>query len=93
MACSPGPMGGLGFVSPHAQFAASVITKNPQHIIAELFALAQSQGPEGIAKMEEMQRFTGVDIRLDIAASLGSEETFAMDGPWSRFLPGRRSSR
>ena len=55
----PGPMGGLGFVSPHAQFAASVITKNPQDMIAELFALAQAHGPDGIAKMEEIQRLTG----------------------------------
>ena len=74
-------MGGLGFVSPHAQFAASVITKNPQDIIAELFALAQAHGPDGIAKIEEMQRLTGVDLKLDIAASLGSEATFAIDGP------------
>lgn len=77
----PGPMGGLGFVSPHAQFAASVITKNPQDIIAELFALAQAHGPDGIAKIEEIQRLTGVDLKLDIAASLGSEATFAIDGP------------
>jgi hypothetical protein len=74
-------MGGLGFVSPHAQFAASVITKNPQDIIAELFALAQAHGPDGIAEIEEMQRRTGVDLKLDIAASLGSEATFAIDGP------------
>ena len=47
---APGPMGGLGFVSPQAQFAASVITKNPQQMIDELFAMAQSKGPEGMRK-------------------------------------------
>lgn len=78
---APGPMGGLGFVSQRAQFAASVITKNPQQMIDELFALAQSKGPEGLAKLEELQRLTGVDIRQDIAASLGSEMTIALDGP------------
>jgi ferric-dicitrate binding protein FerR (iron transport regulator) len=78
---APGPMGGLGFVSPQAQFAASVITKNPQQMIDELFAFAQSKGPEGIAKLEEIQRLAGVDIRQDIAASLGSELTIALDGP------------
>ena len=74
-------MGGLGFVSPQAQFAASVITKNPQQMIEELFALSQSQGPEGIAKLEELQRLTGVDLKQDIAASLGSEmhDSLSMD--------------
>ena len=33
------------------------------------------------AKLEELQRLAGVDIRQDIAASLGSELTIAMDGP------------
>jgi hypothetical protein len=78
---APGPMGGLGFVSPQAQFAASVITKNPQQMIDELFAMAQSKGPEGIARLEELQRLAGVDIRQDIAAALGSELTVALDGP------------
>jgi hypothetical protein len=74
-------MGGLGFVSPQAQFAASIITKNPQQMIDELFALAQSKGPEGLAKLEELQRMAGIDIRQDIAAALGSELTVALDGP------------
>lgn len=78
---APGPMGGLSFVSPNAQFAASVITKNPQEMIEELFALAASKGPDGLAKLEEIQRITGVDIKRDIAASLGSELTVALDGP------------
>jgi len=74
-------MGGLGFVSPYAQFAASVITKNPQDLIEEIFALAAAKGPEGTAKLAELQQLTGVDIRQDIAGSLGSEATFAIDGP------------
>jgi hypothetical protein len=77
---APGPMGGLGFVSPQAQFAASVITKNPQDMIAELFALAGAEA-NGLEKLEELQRTAGVDIKQDIAASLGSEATFALDGP------------
>jgi len=76
---APGPMGGLGFVSPQAQFAASVITKNPQQLIEELLAILQSKGE--LAKLEELQRLTGVDLKQDIAAALGSEMTIAMDGP------------
>ena len=72
-------MGGLGFVSPQAQFAASVITKNPQQLIEELLAILQSKGE--LAKLEELQRLTGVDLKQDIAAALGSEMTIAIDGP------------
>jgi ferric-dicitrate binding protein FerR (iron transport regulator) len=78
---APGPMGGLSFVSSRAQFAASVITKNPQEMIEELFALAATKGPDGLAKLQEMERLAGVNIKQDVAASLGSEATIALDGP------------
>lgn len=78
---APGTMGGLGFVSSDAQFAASVITKNPQEMIEDLLALVASKGPKGLAELEEMQRITGVDIKRDIAPALGSEVTIALDGP------------
>lgn len=78
---APGPMGGLGFISPNAQFAFSVITKNPAQSIDELLALLASKSPDGAAKLAEIQRTIGVDIKQDIAACLGSEATFALDGP------------
>ena len=56
-------------------------------MIEELFALVEARGPEA-AKLEELQQLAGVDIQQDIAASLGSEATFAVDGPCSRFLRG-----
>jgi hypothetical protein len=78
---APGPMGGLSYVSSRAQFAASVITKNPQQMIDELFALIEAQGPKGRQELDRLQGLAGVDLRQDIAASLGSEVTFAIDGP------------
>ena len=96
---APGPMGGLGFVSSNAQFAASVITKNPQEMIEELFALAATKGPDGLAKLEEIQRTTGVNIKQDIAAALGSELTVALDGPmlpvpsWKMILEVNQADR
>jgi hypothetical protein len=74
-------MGGLSYVSNRAQFAASIITKDPRQMIEELFALAAAQGPSGVAELERMQQLAGVDFRRDIAGSLGSEGTFAIDGP------------
>lgn len=78
---APGPMGGLSFVSSRAQFAASVITKDPRQMIDELIALIQSHGPNAVAELERLQQLAGVDLKQDIAASLGSEATFAIDGP------------
>ena len=85
---APGPMGGLGFVSPHAQFAASVITKNPQDIIAELFALAQAHGPDGIAEIGGMQRLPGsISSRISRHRSDRKARSPSMD-PCCRFLRG-----
>ena len=78
---APGPMGGLSYVSSRAQFAASVITKDPKQMIEELFAFVEAQGPNGRAELDRMQQLAGVDFRRDIAAALGSEATFAIDGP------------
>ena len=90
---APGPMGGLGFVSPNAQVAFSVITKNPGQSIDELLALISSKSPEEAAKLAELQRTIGVDIKQDIAACLGSEATFALDGPMCPSHPGNSSSK
>jgi hypothetical protein len=78
---APGPMGGLAFVTSRAQFAASVITKDPRQMIEELFALVEAQGAGAIAEFEKMQRDLGIDLRQDIAGALGSEATIAIDGP------------
>jgi FecR protein/Putative zinc-finger/Protein of unknown function (DUF3352) len=78
---APGPMAGLSFVSSSAQFAASVITKDPRLMIEELFALAQSGDGKALAELQKLEQTAGVDLRQDIAASLGSEGTFAIDGP------------
>jgi hypothetical protein len=78
---APGPMGGLSYVSSRAQFAASVITKDPRQMIEDLFALVEAQGPKAREEVNRVQQLAGVDFRQDIAASLGSEATFAIDGP------------
>jgi hypothetical protein len=78
---APGPMGGLSYVSSRAQFAASIITKDPRQMIEEFFSFAEAHGPNARAELDRIQQLAGVDFRQDIAAALGSEATFAIDGP------------
>jgi hypothetical protein len=74
-------MGGLSYVSSRAQFAASIITKDPRQMIEEFFSFAEAHGPNARAELDRIQQLAGVDFRQDIAAALGSEATFAIDGP------------
>lgn len=70
---APGPMGTLDFVSPDATFAASFVANNPAALLEQLSSLG------GV--FESFQTSTGVDVRQDIAATLGGEATVAVDGP------------
>jgi len=73
---SPAPMGTLDFVSPDATFAASFIVNNPAVLLGQLTAMT------GTANVfEGIQSSTGVDVRQDMAATLGGEVTVAVDGP------------
>ncbi|HYP07755.1 MAG TPA: FecR domain-containing protein, partial [Bryobacteraceae bacterium] len=78
---APGPMGGLSYVSSRAQLATSVITKDPRLMIEELIAIIEAGGSNNRSELEQMQQALGVSFREDIAAALGSEVTFAIDGP------------
>ncbi|MEJ7608947.1 MAG: hypothetical protein WKF37_22395 [Bryobacteraceae bacterium] len=77
----PGPMGGLSFVSPEAQLAASLVVKDRTQILDELFSFLRSQDSKVLRDLAEFERLVGVDIRNDVAASLGGEATIALDGP------------
>ena len=73
---APAAIGGLGFISPDAQVVWSAVLKNPEQLLADLFAV----DPEQFRRFQEAQRKGGIDI-AEIAKSLGSEVTFAIDGP------------
>jgi len=70
---APGPMGTLDFMSPTATFAGSFVIKNPGTILQELVALGGSK--TGLATV--LKEFPVEQI----AQSLGSEMTVALDGP------------
>ena len=77
---APAPMGSLDFISPDAHAAAAFVVKEPSAMIEDLFAIAGSDDPE-LARLEQE---IGLSLRDDVAAPLGGEVAFALDGP---FLP------
>ncbi|HEV8130813.1 MAG TPA: FecR domain-containing protein [Acidobacteriota bacterium] len=77
----PAPMGALDFVSPEALGVAAFAVRNPASLVDELFALLQNTDLRAWQNVLEFQKEHGVDIRGDIAAPLGGEFLFAVDGP------------
>lgn len=77
----PMPMGAMDFVSPDASLAAGFSLQDPLQIMDELLEHIASTGDQALEELEEFQDAIGLDIREDIAASLGGEALFALDGP------------
>lgn len=76
---APGPIGSLDYVSPDASFAAAFLVKNPIEMVDDLARIAAGDGAEGW--LAEIESDTGLDPRDDLAAALGGEVAFALDGP------------
>jgi FecR protein/Putative zinc-finger len=74
---APGPMGSLGFVSPEATLAAAFVVKDPTAMLDEMLAAIPEMG-ESLARLKSEH---GLDLREDLAAPLGGELAFAVDGP------------
>lgn len=77
---APAPMGALDFISSEAHMAAAFVVKEPAAMLDE-FAAMMGDDAEGFG---EVERELGLSVRDDIAAPLGGEVAFALDGP---FLP------
>ncbi len=78
---APAPMGSLEFVSPDAYIAASAVTRDPAEMFDELLAILAERDPVAWAGFQLWQQQIGIDLREDLAATLGGEATFALDGP------------
>ncbi len=78
---APGPMGSLDFVTPDANFAASIVMKNPLTIVQELVNYATQSRPQAAQQLSDAQAQIGVQFAEDIATTLGGDATFAIDGP------------
>ncbi len=78
---APGPMGSLDFVSPDANLAVAIVMKTPLTIVQELIGYASQNDAHAAQNLSDMQSQLGVSLADDIAAPLGGDVTFAIDGP------------
>jgi hypothetical protein len=78
---NPAPMAGLEFVSPDATIAGAFLVKDPTTLIEEVYGLARLSASDFDRHLEEFRSKTGVDLVRDVAAPLGGEFVFAVDGP------------
>ncbi|HEY0323757.1 MAG TPA: FecR domain-containing protein [Pyrinomonadaceae bacterium] len=77
----PGPMGSLEFISPEANVVAAFVVKEPVSLVDDLLGYLETASPGLQAKLKELETEHKLDLRKDIAAPLGGEYAFAIDGP------------
>ncbi|HJU92367.1 MAG TPA: FecR domain-containing protein [Pyrinomonadaceae bacterium] len=78
---APGPMGSLEYISPDANVVAGFVVKNPQTLVDDLLGVLETVEPDLRKTLDTVQSKHGLNIRDDIAAPLGGEFAFAIDGP------------
>src|SRR5260370_10147213 len=78
---APGPLRTLDFVSPDAGMATAMVVQTPRALVQEIFDSVRQRDPNFDAQLAQFQMLTGLNIMDDLAAPLGSEGTFAIDGP------------
>jgi hypothetical protein len=78
---APGPMGSLEYISPNANLVAGFVVKNPVSLVDDLLGVLETVAPEVRKSLDKQQSERGLNLRNDIAAPLGGEFAFAIDGP------------
>ena len=78
---APGPMGSLEYISPEATVVAGFVVKNPSSMVDDLLGVLETVSPDLRKTLDQQQSAHGFNIRNDIAAPLGGEFAFAIDGP------------
>jgi hypothetical protein len=77
----PGPMGSLEYISPDANVVAGFVVRDPVKLVDDLLGVLETVSPDLRKNLDKQQADRGFDIRRDIAAPLGGEFAFAIDGP------------
>jgi hypothetical protein len=77
----PGPMGSLEYISPDANVVAGFVVRDPVKLVDDLLGVIETVSPDLRKNLDKQQADRGLDIRRDIAAPLGGEFAFAIDGP------------
>ncbi len=77
----PAPMGSLDFVSPNATFAVSMVLRNPQWMLNDLLRSLAENDPKFQETLDRLRNDSKFAIGQQLAAPLGGEFAFALDGP------------
>ena len=77
---SPGPAGSAEYVSSDAIVALSASVRDPRQAFDEIVSRLGDDS-EFAAEIKEFESETGISIGLDVAASLGTDVTFAVERP------------
>lgn len=77
---APHAMGALDFISRDAHLASAFVVKQPATIVDDLFATLRNVEPDALTEIETAQNESGVNLRADLAATMGGEFAFAIDG-------------
>ncbi|MDH3283913.1 MAG: FecR domain-containing protein [Acidobacteriota bacterium] len=77
----PAPMGALEFVSPEAHLAAGFVISDPAALVRDLFERIEAGDGDFATHLESFEKDAGISVVDDIAAPLGGEFAFALDGP------------
>jgi len=77
----PGPMGSIEYISPDANVVAGFVVRDPVKLVDDLLGVLETVSPDLRKNIDKQAAERGLDIRKDIAAPLGGEFAFAIDGP------------
>jgi len=77
----PAPIASLDFISADAYLVTSVAAKDGAVLFDELLGMVAEAGSDAITELEAFEDEIGIDLRNDLAAAVGGEGTFAVDGP------------
>jgi hypothetical protein len=78
---APGPMGALEFISPDATVVAAFVVEQPVALVDDLLGALKTIDPKLWQHLKDGEAEHGIDLRNDVAAPLGGEFAFAIDGP------------
>lgn len=81
---APAPLGSLDFISPDAKLFTAMVIKNPAQMlddVSEALAGDTEASASFTGALLDFQQEYGMDLRNDIAAVIGGEVAFAVDGP------------
>ncbi len=78
---APAPMGSLDYVSPEATFVTSFVVKDPLAIVDQVSGMAGQLPMLNSKARGDIRQQNTLDVRDDLAASLGGEFSLSLDGP------------